>query len=244
MNFQRLLLALAGLCLSPGVWATTYSYTGPLYTSTTDFTPPCGTGPCADYALGQRISGQFTTAAPLPPNLVSPDAHASVTSYSFTDGVNTYSSSDPNTRFSIFAISTDVAGNIIAASSEVQIQLWQSGSNPHTAGARAAVFDACSGSCGGLGGDHVDNNFICTSVQVSGGGGGNIDADTCAGGSGDPSTSAASVTAGSTGTWSTLAPQQSSSIPTLSEWALILLSLLVAGFAVRALSLRSRRKFP
>jgi hypothetical protein len=94
----------------------------------------------------------------------------------------------------------------------------------------------------------VVNNGNCTSVQVSGGGGGNIDADTCAGGSADPSTSTAGVTAGSTGTWSTVrAPSPSlpqRPIPTLSEWALILLSFLVAGCALRALSLRRRRQLP
>jgi hypothetical protein len=134
------------------------------------------------------------------------DVHASVTSYSFNDGINSYSSGDPNTRFSIFIISTDAAGNIIAGASEVQIQLWQSGSSPHTGGGRMSIFDACSGDCGGQGGDNVGNNFICTSVQVSGGGGGNIDPDTCAGGSGDLSTSAAKVKASSIGTWSIAVP--------------------------------------
>ena len=205
MNLQRLLLALASLCLSPSLWATTYSYQGPPYTSKIDYTSPCVTGPCANYALGQRITGQFTTAAPLPPNLVGLDVHASVTSYLFTDGVNNYSSSDPNTRFSIFAISTDAAGHIIAASSEVQIQLWQSGSSPHHSGDRGAVFDACSGSCGGQGGDQAVNDFDCTTVQVSGGGGGNIAPDTCASGSPDASGSRARVTAGSTGTWAAAA---------------------------------------
>jgi hypothetical protein len=239
MNLQRLVFVLVALCMSPSVLATTYVYTGPPFTSKTDFTPPCGTGPCGNYALGGRITGQFTTAAPLPPNLASPDAHALVTSYSFTDGVATYSSSNPNTRFSIFAISTNAAGNIIAANTEVQFQLWETGSAPHTSGNRAAVLDACSGSCGGQGGDNVANNFICTSVQA--GAGGNIDPDTCAGGSGDGSTSAAHVTAGSTGTWTTVT-QQTSNIPTLSEWALILLSLLVVGFAVRGMQLRKPRQ--
>jgi hypothetical protein len=164
---------------------------------------------------------------------VNQDVHASVTSYLFTDGINSYSSSNPNTRPDIFNISTNAAGNIIAASSEVQIKLWQSGSSPHTAGDRFAIFDVCSG-CLPFGGDGAGNNGDCTAVGTS------IAPDSCVGGSADASTSQA--TAGSNGTWSTLAPpQQSSSIPTLSEWALILLSLLVAGFAVRALSLRRRR---
>ncbi|MBK6960369.1 MAG: IPTL-CTERM sorting domain-containing protein [Gammaproteobacteria bacterium] len=243
MNLQqRLLLALACLCLSPSLWAATYSYQGPTYASKIDFTSPCGTGPCANYALGQNITGQFTTAAPLPPNLFFADVHANVTSYSFTDGVNSYSSSDPNTRLHVFAISTDAAGNILAATSWVQIQLWLTGSSPHAPGDRAAVLGGCrpAGGCTGGGEDRAVPTSPVLQCKLLGRGG-NIAPDSCSGGMPDISVSSANVAASSFGTWSILAE---SPIPTLSEWALILLALLVAGFALWALSFGKRRESP
>jgi hypothetical protein len=226
MNSLRLLLVLITLCVSPSLWATTYAYVGPLYTSKTDFTPPCTIGPCANYALDQRISGQFTTAAPLAPNLVGQDVHGSVTSYSFSDGINTYASGNANARFSSFNISTDGVGNIVGSTSDVRFQLWQTGSNPHASGDRLAFL--CSGmACGG---DSVLNNGRCIIV----GQGGNIDPDSCIFATLNASVSLAAAVP-SVGTWLIVA-QQSSSVPTLSEWSWILLSLLIVGCGVRAMS--------
>ena len=73
MSLKRSLLMLAAVCLWPTTSAnTTYDYKGLAYTSTVNFSV-CATGPCANYALGGKITGQFTTASPLP-NKRSPTA--------------------------------------------------------------------------------------------------------------------------------------------------------------------------
>ncbi len=142
MDLKRALLVFAAFCVSPGVSAATYVYTGAPYTLVQDFIAPCGAGPCANYALGEKITGQFTTAVPLAPNLSNQNVLPSVTSYSFTDGVDTYSSADLTARVDDFVASTDSSGNINAF--DVMIIIWQTGTSPHTAGDRVARFRVSS----------------------------------------------------------------------------------------------------
>ena len=229
MNSRCLLFALTAICVSPSLWATTYVYTGGPYTTSTNFTSPCGTGPCANFVLGQRVSGQFTTAVPLGPNLVSQNVFSSITSYSFADGISTYSSGNANSRIVQFRISTDAGGNI--TDSSISLELWQSGSSPHSVNDRVAWLP----SGGTSGADITNNNDICALVGPSAFTG---VTDTCQVINADPSSSSARASA--TGTWSTLVPPvQQQAIPTLSGWAMLLLSLLVIGFALRALSQRA-----
>jgi hypothetical protein len=91
-------------------WAATYLYTGPLYTSTGGI-----------YNTSMRITGQFTTAAPLAPNLpslteIGPLGLNLVTSWSFTDGVTTFTNANSipyyNAGNGDFRIATDAGGNI------------------------------------------------------------------------------------------------------------------------------------
>lgn len=231
MNLKRLLLALAALCLSPSLWATTYLYTGAPYTAVLNFTNPCATGPCANYALGEKISGQFTTAAPLAANLVNQNIYPMFTSYSFTDGINTYSSGNANSRVYQFQVSTDAGGNVtLGAADSLIIELWQTGSNPHSAGNRVATSEIFPS------GDLSFNNFNCALLGTSPFTG---VLDNCAGAIADASSSQGASSA--PGTWSILqAGVPTLAVPILSEWAMILLSLLVSGVALRALSVRRR----
>ena len=137
---KRWLPILASLLLSPSVWAqtTVYTYTGNvLFVS--NYTPPCGTGPCANYPSGAHWTGQFTTASPLPSNLSSyTEVTSQVTSFSFSDGLNVFSDSNPNMRVGFFFVETDAGGNIVVA--DIGGSLWQSGSSPHTGTDRVAFM--------------------------------------------------------------------------------------------------------
>jgi IPTL-CTERM motif len=221
------LLALAGLCVSPSLWATSYVFTGTSYTSTIGFVSPCATGSCANYTVGQSVNGQFTTATPLGANLVDQNIYARITSYSFTDGINTYSSSSPNVRFYNVTVSTDAAANI--TSFDVILQLWQTGLTPHSAGNRFSYFEV------GTNIGQAVNNAPCTAVGTGLAG----QPDTCIGTTQDSSTSFGFSPA--TGTWLTQqTPQQP--IPTLSQRAMMLLSLLMLGVALRTRKRVSRTR--
>lgn len=77
---------------------TTYTYTGLNFQT--------ATGP---YTLSDFVSGFFTLASPLGDNLVLADETPGA--YSFSDGVQTFSSLSPPTDVT-FKISTDASGNI------------------------------------------------------------------------------------------------------------------------------------
>lgn len=74
--------------LSMPAWATTYYFASDPYTIRFPHST-CGTGTCADYPAGARVTGSFTTAVPLAGNLPATEVTPLVTSYSFNDGVNT-----------------------------------------------------------------------------------------------------------------------------------------------------------
>jgi|SRR5579862_632411 len=232
MNQKHLLLMVAALFLSPSLWAQTFSYiyTGSAYTNFGNFTTPCGTGPCANYVIGQKISGQFTTASPLAPNLVNANIFPSVTSFSFSDGVNTYSSADTNSRAFEFQATTGPGGNI--TDWHLQLDHWQSGSNPHSAGNRSAILDT------NLGGDTGVNDAACVTVAISSPLTGV--ADVCNAYTVDASTSFGGTLA-NPGTWSfsTVSAPTPVALPTLSDYAMVVLWLLVAGFGVCAVGRRN-----
>ena len=117
------------IVLPPGTPTTYYVASGP-YTTRFPHTT-CGTGICADYPLGARITGSFTTAEPLPPNLATTEVSGLVTAYSFSDGVSTYANTDANARIGAFGLSTDAGG--LPSMQQVQLQLWQA-AGPHNAG--------------------------------------------------------------------------------------------------------------
>ena len=155
LRLSHLLFAVASL--SSNVWAATYEYTSSGYTTLTNSKVPCGTGLCANYSLGGAVTGQFTTSSPLAPNLMSENVVPIVTGFLFTDGINSYSSADPNAKVHSFFVNTDTRGNITLA--QFAIELWRSGSSPHVAGDRVSVIQQ--------GNDVVFNNAACRTVSVS-----------------------------------------------------------------------------
>jgi len=219
MNLRRSLLLVAALCVSPGLSATTYIYSGAPYTLVQNFTNPCGAGPCANYSLGEKISGQFTTAAPLAPNLVNQNVLPSVTSYVFSDGIDIYSSANLNSRVDNFVFSTDASGMI--TSWNVIIMSWQTGTSPHAAADRLARFDLISSTP-----DVTENNTPCAAVVTAPSG----VTDACVVFMPDASTSFGDAL--TSGTWTVV---QQQSIPTLSKWTMLLLLVLITGVGMRAL---------
>lgn len=212
MKRRLLVLAgLGGLFLSIGVQAqtTTYTYTGAAWVLFTTFTS-CNAGPCANYPPGSSATGQFTTAAPLPSNMPATDILPLMTSFSFNDGVNTYSSADSSVRVGNFNVQ-----------STIHLERWQSGSSPHAPGDRVASFGF--GPFGGI----AQNNSACTSVGTAPTG----VADACATLAVDSSTSIAQNILD--GTWSR--SFAAVPMPTLSGLSIVLLALLTAVVALQLL---------
>ena len=123
----------------PSAWGTTYDYVGMPYSTQMgyllNFTPPCTAGSCASYTPVMQVTGHLTTAAPLPPGLVSLDITSLVTAFSFSDGVHTFSSTDAQLiKAKPFITNTDAAGNITSLSAVVGH--WQSPVVPHAQGSR------------------------------------------------------------------------------------------------------------
>lgn len=129
---MRRLATLVLACLSMPAWATTYYFVGGPYSIVANHTT-CGTGVCADYAAAARVTGSFTTALPLAGNLPATEISGLITSYSFSDGVNTYASAVANARISRFRIQTNASGS--PTFPDIALQLWQAAA-PHAGGDR------------------------------------------------------------------------------------------------------------
>lgn len=188
---MRLVVSLVVALLSMPAWATTYYFAGGPYTTRFDH-QTCGTGTCADYPAGARITGSFTTAAPLAANLPATEITGSVTSYSFSDGVNAYSSADANARIVAFSVSTDATGRPSIAN--IQFQLWQSAA-PHNAGNNRLDILLVGTPTGG------GTNVTCSAFGASPANG---VADVCTGYSGSTDTSQAVTSLA--GAWSVDVP--------------------------------------
>jgi hypothetical protein len=218
-------LIFGGISL-PALAQTTYTYTAaPNYNNFINFTPPCTIGPCANYTSGMHPTGSFTTAAPLGPNLSNVDIAAMITSFSFSDGINTYTS--PNGRIIDFHVYTDASG-IPTNSTFFDLQTWNTGGPTHMSGDRFSIFSIDFSAS-------VTNNDNCSTVGSSGG-----TADTCISSGGDANTSTAS-NAGS-GVWIIAGgpppPATNAPVPTLSTWAMVALATLVTALGWLALRRR------
>ena len=205
--------------------ATTYNYSGLLYSSGSimNFTPPCAVGPCANYTGGMSIRGSFTTSSPLPPNLAPfTEISSQVTSFRFTDGINVYSSGDPDVRRFQFGVGTDSSGNIVEPGGTfIALQLWQTGARPHTTSDRIAFLII-----GGMT-DSAWNNSSCPDVNAGASLSGDTDFCNINGGT-DAASSNASGGPGIPlfGTWSI----DRAAAPALSIESMVLLfALLLAG---------------
>jgi hypothetical protein len=123
----------------------------------------------------------------LPNNLVSyANITSQVTNFSFTDGLNTFSSANPNMRVGAFFVQTDAGGNVTIA--DLSGWLWQTGSTPHSSGDRVAFMQIDTpdlaynnGSCPAVGPTFSGVPDSCASAPA-------IDAYTSFGGQNTPGT--------------------------------------------------------
>jgi hypothetical protein len=207
-----------------GRLAATYTITSPNYNSLSNYST-CTTGTCANYTTQTNVTGSFTTTSPLAPNLSSVDVTSQVTSYSFSDGLNIYTNTDPNARVASFRVVTDGAGAITAAG--IIIDIWKTGTSPHSAGNRlnwiwvSSLFTI------------AHNNAVCLAVGTSSNSG---VADECVSPGSDAATSEAD---GDGATISGPPAPTPTAVPALSELGLVVLGALlsvVAWLSVRRLT--------
>ena len=122
--FKQILMAILGVCVSAAACATTYTYTGLPYNFVS-----------APYTTSMSITGNFTTASPLPANMpitdIGPNGTNLVTGWSFNDGINTYTMANSVVlpQGGTFRIATDASGSI----TQFYIQMEQP-LPPHTVG--------------------------------------------------------------------------------------------------------------
>ena len=192
------------------------------YTSITNGgATPCNSAPCYTIAPTDRVTGSFTLSSPPAANLNNfPILASNVTSFSFTGGGETHSSTDPNTRLNNLRLTTDATGRITA----VNVNSYRWNQLPHS------LSDTPSGRVEfiqfTMNNQSIVRNGYCNSTTTSFAG----VPDTCPfvlyGSDG--------VYAGSSATNSISISYASPpvSIPTMSEWAMILFGTILAGGAV------------
>ena len=189
--FRWLAIVLAALP-SLGAQAATYGYSGAAFSggaisNATTCAPP---QVCGQFTGGQSVAGSITTAVPLAPNLANADILASVTDYTFSNGVFTIASGSPQARLATALVTTDGTGAITSA--DIKVQRWSysaAGSpllGPHVAGDR---FDEIL-VVGAVASGATINGF-CGGPSI------NPPTDTCNAVSADTATSAAAVAGGS-----------------------------------------------
>lgn len=186
----------------------------------------CTTTPaslCANYLTTNNVTGTFTTAGNLPASASNLEIGSTVTSYSFSSGLDTVASTDPNARLNTLRISTDASGNITNVNL-MQAVLWMTGTAPHTTADRFAAV--------------IVSGATSTSTHNSGcqntGTGNSGATDTCL-------TSTVTDTSRSTANNAPVsyamaaAAVTASPIPTVSEWGLILMASLLGMFGIARL---------
>jgi hypothetical protein len=227
MNAIRMLAAMLCLMATTQVWAATYVFTGAAYDTVLDYTS-CTTAPslCANFPPTASVRLTFSTSIPLDPNLAGDDITALVTAYELTDGINTYSSTDPDSRVYVpFSVATD--GNGQVTDINLLVQRWLTGASPHTDADRFSYVFLVGGT--GV----ARNNLGCHTVAISPGG----TPDACTVSSTDSSESRGIFS--TPGVWSMVSA--SVSIPTLSPIALLLLASGIAAGAWRGVGSRKPR---
>lgn len=112
--------------------ATTYNYVGTKYSVFYDNCTPPGNptaGPCVAYTSAMYARGSFTLDTPLPANFGPADiSKRSDLSWSFFDGVNTYSSTDTAHALvepGSFVVQTDASGVPVYSGTVIALDLWQ-----------------------------------------------------------------------------------------------------------------------
>lgn len=201
--------------------AETYSYTGPNFTAFTNFTVPCATAPCANFSAGMRIQGTFTTAAPLAASLTNQNILALVTSFSFTDGLTTYSSADPLATLMNAAITTDAAG-VPVSMTFIPVR-WHAAA-PHAVNDRVDYLFVTPAAT------FAWHNARCTTLSGPTGCSGMTQDASSGGGAENAAVRPAPALAAA-------APAAVTAVPSLDDWSLLVLATMV-GLAGLALARR------
>ncbi|MDD2925013.1 IPTL-CTERM sorting domain-containing protein [Rhodoferax sp.] len=172
-------------------------------------------GSVGNYLNTMKVTGTLTTVGPLAPNLAAANIAPQVTAFSFSDGLTTFASTDANVRMpGNIMVSTNATGQITSAS--VSVERWQAGAAPHAVNDRLDYLSLSGIST------TVAHNFKCLTIGVSWG-----TADYCTFLGTDTNASTASVSDG--GAWSIAAIVSAvATVPTLSEWGVIILVALMA----------------
>ncbi len=189
--------------------AATYAYFGG------NFDTASGT-----YTTAMRNTGQFSVAGTLPVNMPNTDISAQVTSYSFNDGVQTLTQA--NSKSLGFSVSTDGAGNI----STWNITVWVTPVTTMALGQVAGIGVYFSGTI------TSDLGFTDGQCNENFGPGGECTGATV--GAGMNSGSLFLNASSTPGSWNCNACTVAA-VPTLGEYAQMLLMLLLAGAGFAAM---------
>lgn len=197
--------------------ATTYTFTSPTYGTTTN-AGACVVGECTTYTAAQNARASFTFAAPLAPNLPNVDRTAAITAYSFSDGVRTTTGPGPLATTFRVQFGTDATG----LPTGFLVQLERTPGPPYTSSAAADPNSYVSAINFTPGTTTVLGNALCT-LRAAG-----------FGAVSGPGSCAIVAVNGNTSQASAGGPTVSvvTPVPTLSEWAMILLALTLAGGAI------------
>lgn len=232
------------LAAGSAVAQTTYSYNGNLYDTFTNFSNCSSGSGCANFSSAQRPVGTFQTATPLAGGLTQVDITSQVTAYQFNDGLTLYDKSDPQSRLYRFYVWTDAAGNLTGISTI--IQRWRVSNYLPICEARTCSSPTTHTSAGYVDPENkIDQLFIflttppeayhnlsCTRRGASPSG----TAESCTSYAAvgvDPN---ASKAVAPTAPYPVVAPTP---VPTMTEWAMILFGLILAGGA--AMTIQRRR---
>ncbi|WCM89827.1 IPTL-CTERM sorting domain-containing protein [Acidovorax sp. NCPPB 3576] len=187
----------------------------------------CTTTPaslCANFLPTHNVTGTFSTAGALPANASNLEIGSTVTSYSFSSGLDTVASTDTNARLNTLRISTDASGNITNVNL-MQAVLWVTGTAPHTTADRfTAVILAGANSTS-------THNSGC---QNTGTGSSGV-TDTCLTSTGVDTSRSTANNAPVSYAMAAAAVTTAAPIPTVSEWGLILMASLLGMFGIARL---------
>lgn len=232
MKFAALIAA--GLVLIAGSAAaqtTSYTFRGGPFTNIANNTT-CTVGECATYTTARRATATLTFAAPLAPNLPVVDRSADVTAFTFSDGVTTTTGPGALGSIQTLSLGTDASGLptgyfLILERTPGPPYVVSDPTNPNSRLSVVAFLPSQSQSVA---------NAVCS-----------VRASTAAGSSpGNCSMIAAdSDTSNATATGPTVVTLVAPiTVPTMTEWAMILLGSLLAGYAILLVQRRRMHGLP
>lgn len=234
MMIRFLVAAVAAACVlasagTAAAQATTYTFQSPLYTTITN-SGGCTVGECATYTAAQRATVALTFAAPLAPNLTNADVSALVTTFTADDGIRTTTGPSAQSAISETRATTDGAGTV----TDFLVWIQRTPGPPYPVNTPADPNSRASYVYLDVAGGTTDvwGNALCV---VRGAPSVGSPPHTCTLMVADADESEA----GATGVITVSAAPAVAPVPTLSEWAMILFALMLAGGA--ALMIQRRR---